>query len=377
MQITQQMPTHTQDQPVTWLKSETSARSWCVAINTPSPLALDTEFMRRNTYYPELALVQLSVQGHTALLDPLATHPGPILKALALDPQRICIMHSPGEDLETLREVLPQGPAHLFDTQLAAAFSGLGYGLGYQTLVAKLTGIDLPKDQTRSNWLQRPLSIAQKNYAAQDVQYLETIFDALKSIMTNRGFLEWFEEDCRYVCRRSQITPDPQPQTRFRSASNWPKEAVVLLRRLLKWRDQTARRINRPRPWLLPDELMAELATQPPVSMAELHRMSRSVRFLHNEVLDSLHSLLSMPINEQERSATEPVPKPLDNQGKSALKSMQKKVAGIADDLGLPPAMLGSRRLLDTLLRQHCWPSEVDSTWRRAQLEQPLLNLLP
>ncbi len=369
------MPSHSEAPTITWLESEIPVKSWGDAISGKDPLALDTEFMRRNTYYPELALVQMNVQGRTALLDPLAAHPGPILQALALDPQRICIMHSPGEDLETLREVLPQGPAHLFDTQLAAAFSGLGYGLGYQALVARLTGIHLPKDQTCSNWLQRPLSIAQRDYAAQDVQYLEPIFNILHNSMIDKGYIDWFKEDCQDLSQRARAPMDLQPQTRFRSAANWPEEAVVLLRRLLQWRDQTARQIDRPRPWLLPDELIAELAIQPPVDMSALRQASRSIRFLRNGVLDSLHELLRRPIDDQERSTTETVPQPLTGQEKSALKSMQKKVAEIADRLDLPPALLGSRRFLETMLRQRCWPS--DSLWRRAQLEPALLGLLP
>ena len=371
------MPNHSEAQPITWLESDTPVRSWCDAISSKDPLALDTEFMRRNTYYPELALVQMKVQGRTALLDPLATHPGLILQELALDPQRMCIMHSPGEDLEALRDALPQGPTHLFDTQLAAAFSGLGYGLGYQALVARLTGIDLPKDQTRSNWLQRPLSIAQRDYAAQDVLYLEPIFNILHRSLIDKGYIDWFKEDCQHMKRRTQASLDPQPQTRFRSASNWSQEAIVLLRRLLQWRDQTARQINRPRPWLLPDELIAELATQPPVDIHALRQVSRSVRLLRNGVLDSLHELLCKPIDDQEYGTTEPVPQPLSGKEKSALKTMQKKVADIAGSLDLPPALLGSRRFLETMLRHRCWPHGTDSLWRRAQLEPPLLSLLP
>ena len=135
----------------------------------PAVIGVDTEFMRRNTYYPKLALLQIRLGETNGLIDPLAFTPGEELAAVLGKPSNTCVMHSAGEDMEAMAELLPHGPWQLFDTQIAASFAGLGAGLGYQKLVATLLDIDLPKGETRSDWLRRPLSPQQLEYAAQDV----------------------------------------------------------------------------------------------------------------------------------------------------------------------------------------------------------------
>ena len=147
--------------PPQWINSDAALNDWLQAhLPAAAVIGMDTEFMRESTYYPRLALVQLAAGAGIALLDPLACTAQGLRDVLDATPLR-CVLHSASEDIEALRGPLPDGPPRLYDTQIAAAFAGLGAGIGYQALVARLTGIELPKDATRSDWLQRPLSARQ------------------------------------------------------------------------------------------------------------------------------------------------------------------------------------------------------------------------
>ena len=154
-------------------------------------VALDTEFIRERTFYPQLALVQLAVPGDVLLVDPLAPGIAAALRPLLVDPAVTKLMHSASEDLQALLRGCDALPAPLFDTQVAAALCGLGAGLGYQKLVEMITGVALAKGETRSDWLRRPLSDAQREYAADDVRYLHAVHAHLAPMLQALGRDDW------------------------------------------------------------------------------------------------------------------------------------------------------------------------------------------
>ena len=360
----------------TWIADAPALQRWLDACAGASVLGLDTEFMRRDTFHARLALVQLAAGGRSALLDPLAFDAGPSLRA-RLDPAVVtCVMHSPSEDIEVLAPLLPRGPAPLFDTQLAAAYAGLGVGLSYQRLVAELTGVALPKDETRSDWLQRPLSAAQCVYAAQDVAYLTPLHDELRLRLEARGVSAWFAEDCARLLARVGGEDDPQPQRAVRMAADWPRERVALLRRLLLWRERMARSLDTPRGWLLDDAHAAQLAQDPPVTLEALHQRTRGQRTLRGATRADLLEQLQRPLTADEIDATAAVPAALDQTGKRALAAMKAAVDALALELDLPAPLLAARRPLEAYLETRQWPARLLG-WRRVQLEPRLAPLLP
>src|SRR5262249_19816613 len=162
-------------------------------------------------------------------------------------PAHLSIMHSAGEDLEALAPLLADGPGELFDTQIAAALVGLAFGMSYQKLVAQLHGVELAKAETRSDWLRRPLSASQPEYAAHDVEWLPRLHEVLAGRLEQRGRREWLREECRTLIDRiCRAEPDPQPQRALRGAADWPIERQALLRRLLLWRNAAARTLDKP-----------------------------------------------------------------------------------------------------------------------------------
>jgi ribonuclease D len=360
-----------------WIDRPDALQAWLAAVPVDAAVGLDTEFMRRNTFYPQLALLQLGWNGRYALIDPLAFGIGDALQPLLGSGPAVTIMHSAGEDLETLAPLLPEGPGQLFDTQIAAAFAGMGLGLSYRALVAELAGADLDKGETRSDWLQRPLTDSQRSYATLDVVYLKTIHEQLAERLQQRGRSAWHAEDCaRLKQRASHRDGDPQPQRTLRGAADWPVAQQALLRRLLLWRERSARRLDVPRPWLLEDALALSLAQQPPVSLGDLEQRSRGQRALRSAQRSELFELLAPPVGDEEIAAAARIPGHPQGEAKKALVDMKALVDNLAGELDLPPGLLCPRKVLEEYVVTAEWPEFLEG-WRREVLHDRLPGLLP
>lgn len=360
-----------------WLDHRAALERWLDALPPGAPVGLDTEFMRRNTFHPQLALLQLGWNGRYALVDPLAFEIGDALRARFDDPATITVMHSASEDLETLSPLLPDGPRVLFDTQIAAAFTGMGLGVSYRALVAEFAGVELDKGETRSDWLQRPLTASQCSYATLDVVYLETMHERLATRLAQRDRSAWHAEDCERLKRRAcQRECDPQPQRSFRGAADWPLAQQARLRRILRWRDQRARSLDRPRPWLLEDALAMSLAQQPPGNLAELDERSRGQRALRAPQRAELFELLAEAVGAEEIAETQSIPAFPQGEAKRALAAMKQRVDALAGELDLPPGLLCPRKALEEYVVTASWPDLLEG-WRREVLYDGLAGLLP
>ena len=269
----------------------------------------------------------------------------------------------------------PDGPANLFDTQIAAAMAGLGFGLSYQKLVAALLGVDLPKAETRSDWLARPLSPSQLDYAAQDVEHLPTIHHQLDEKLGALGRREWLAEDCRrLVDRFCHPVSDLQPQRAFRTAADWPIEQRALLRRLLLWRESNARTLDKPRSWILDDAHALDFASQPPRDADELFERSKGLRALRGPQRTELLQLIQTPL-EAGRSRHHADLRTVHAQQKRAMQSMRDKITEIAQRENIPEGLLCSRRHMEALVTDRAWPAALEG-WRKPLLFDALTPLL-
>jgi ribonuclease D len=360
-----------------WIDSPDALHAWLAAVPHDAALGFDTEFMRRNTFYPQLALIQLGWNGRYALVDPVAFEIGDALKPLVGDSDAVTVMHSASEDLEALSPLLPHGPRRLFDTQIAAAFVGMGLGISYRALVAELAGAELDKGETRSDWLQRPLTESQRSYATLDVVYLKTVHEQLAERLAQHDRTAWHAEDCeRLKLRSCQRGGDPQPQRAFRSAAEWRPEQRALLRRILLWRDQTARTLDRPRPWLLEDALVMNLVQQRPSRASDLEQRVRGQRALRSPQQRELLETLLRPIEAEEVAATAEIPESPQGEAKRALSAMKDCVDKRAANLDLPAGLLCPRKALEEYVVTAQWPDFLEG-WRRGVLHEELSRLLP
>lgn len=341
----------------------------------PAVLALDTEFVRERTYWPQLALVQIAAgdgDDDILLVDPLAPGMPAALARVLEDPRSLKLMHSAGEDLIALKYACNALPQPLFDTQIAAALCGIGAGLGYQRLVQELLGVTVDKGETRSDWLRRPLSPSQLHYAADDVRHLAAVWRALRDRLEAQGRMAWLEEDCtRMLANAAQDAPERWPHLAMRSAQFLDRDGQIRLLRLLRWRETQARASDRPRSWILDNELAPLLARTPPRDLAELQNLfdgqPKAPRKLTAQVLDALHTPLpdenAMPLAR------------MDDRDRQAYKRLQQAVAERSAALGLPDGVLASRRWLEALQDGEDWPGAL-AGWRRTQLEPTLAPVL-
>jgi len=352
-----------------WLDTLPQLEEFVARIGEAKRLALDTEFLRERTYWPQLALVQMTAAGQMALVDPLAVREAAPWRQLLAAP-RLCLMHAPGEDLECLRHHYGVLPERLFDTQLAAAFAGAGHGLGYQALVAQLLGIQLDKGETRSDWMQRPLSAAQCAYAAADVIHLDALADMLLERIEQRGRREWFEADCaRMLAAAAQPGEDPWPHLGMRVSARLPAIAQARLCVILRWREQEARRADRPRGWVLDNETSVRLAEAPPGVRSVHEQIFANARSAARRAREALWELLAEP------PADLPLARVLSDAERRIVTRLQQEVARCAAEVELPEALLLARRQIEHLVQTGHWPSSHQG-WRQALLEPRLRALI-
>ncbi|KAB8172339.1 ribonuclease D [Lysobacter maris] len=343
----------------------------------PRRIGLDTEFIRERTYWPQLALVQISIETEggleVVLADPLAPGIAETLAPILADPAILKIMHSPSEDLVAFKHACDTVPAPLFDTQLAAALAGIGSGLGYQKLVEQLTGVTLAKGETRSDWLRRPLSAAQLEYAADDVRHLFELHDVLDHRLGELGRRDWLAEDAtRTVTQADSDTPERWPHLAMRSAQFLDLDAQRRLLRLLRWRETHARQSDRPKSWILDNELAGTLARNPPIDLAGLQREFDSHPKAPRKLAATVWEVLNAPLDDE---AEIPDASVAERRDRNRLRKLQAAVAARSAELGLPDGVLASRRWLEALLDHGRWPDAL-AGWRREALEPSLAPLL-
>jgi ribonuclease D len=357
-----------------WIDDALALADWLAARDCSRTLALDTEFMRVRTYWPELALVQLACGDAIALADPCGIRDWSSLAPLlgAANPQKL--MHSASEDLVALAPVASAPLAGLFDTQIAAAFAGLGAGVGYQRLVQDLLGVALAKAETRSDWLARPLSEEQRHYAEADVAHLAALHAELHARLERSGRLAWCIEDCAAMTRAAAASAaEPNPHWAYRNGWRWPLSVQVRVRRLLEWRERSAREFNRPRTWVLDNALIANLALETPRTSDELGERVRAQRAFPRRLRDQLSELLLQPTAEEEATLA-PIPAPLRGDEEKRFEALRERVAEIATELTLPPALLASRRTLEALVRND--PGAGLTGWRAEVLAGEVADLV-
>ena len=341
----------------------------------PSRIGLDTEFIRERTYWPVLALVQIAVDDEILLVDP--TRPGiaAALAPLLADEQVLKVMHSAGEDLVALKRACSVLPAPLFDTQVAATLAGIGGSMGYQKLVEHVTGVTLPKGETRSDWLRRPLSASQLDYAADDVRHLFALHDALEPKLRDLDRLSWAAADCARMLANADDA-DRWPHLALRGAQYLDPAGQARMLRLLRWREAQARSSDRPRSWILDNELATTLARTPPPDQSALQVVLDATPKAPRSLGAPLWQALSTPLPDEDAM---PLAR-ADDRDKARLRSLQDAVAAHSAGLGLPDGVLASKRSLQTLLGaaldgDTAWPAALEG-WRRRELEPVLTPLL-
>ncbi len=342
------------------------------ALDPCDVLGVDTEFMREKTFFAQLCLVQLATPEEIFCVDPLADFEMSSFWREISD--KTWVVHSARQDIEVVHQSAGCMPHTLFDTQIAAGLLGYAPQLGYAGLVSKLFGVEIAKSHTRADWTQRPLSEALLQYAAEDVEYLLPAYDALAESLDHKGRLSWVQQDSSLLLDPALYQVDPlRAIDRLKGARNLRGRSRTAAAKLAGWRESEAVRTNRPRQWILRDSALLQLAKSLPSSIGDLARIEQLSPRLVRRAGDDLLALIANSAGEH---ANYRPPAPSDEQHKMLLKSMQSAVAECADDLGVVPEIIASRKELSAAIVSGTRDSRVFSGWRKEQIGERLLQLL-
>ena len=252
---------------VNLISTDAALRQACQTLAASPFLAVDTEFVREYNYYPQLCLVQVASAELVVCIDPMCGLDLAPLRELLYAPHSIKVMHAAHQDLEAFYHLWSDLPAPLFDTQIAAAFLGLGEQIGYANLVKHFLHLDIDKSQTRTDWRKRPFTTKQLHYAADDVRHLARIFPEISAQLASDGRLDWLMDEMRSLFNAARYTPTPEDQwRRVKGVKNLRGVTLAIARELAAWREETAVQMDKPRRTVLSDEWLVDLARLQPAA---------------------------------------------------------------------------------------------------------------
>lgn len=342
-------------------------------------VAIDTEFVGEKSYEPQLMLVQLALPGgRIALIDApaLVRHLQPLAELLSA-PGRLKVMHSGSQDVPILNAYLGDLPGPWFDTQIAAAYVGFPLQAGYTRLVESLLGVHLARDESRSDWSRRPIPRSMLAYAADDVRYLLDLHARLAAQLAQLGRAAWCAEDVAEMVRR--VTERVHPSELWRKiarGAGLSGRGLAILRELSVWRDDEARRHDRPRRGVLKDETLIEFARRAPTTAAAVMTLRGLPTHVGErraeEIAARVRAALEVPPSD--RPVLDDTAPSLDDQG-AALYELLSAVARIrATELDIAPSLLAPADPLRRLAASRR-PDDVDRYfpgWRGELLGQTL-----
>ncbi len=339
-------------------------------------LAIDTEFIRTHTFFAEPGLIQIADSEGVYLLDPIALGDLNILIPVLENPNIIKIMHSMSEDVGLLFHSVGAQITRVFDTQIAAAFLGIGISPGYQNLVLDVLNVELDKGETRSDWLQRPLTKSQLHYAALDVIYLLKLYEVLEAKLQEAGYLEALFEETGFLIEQVFSTWQ-QPDTAYlklRGAWDLPESSQRLLQALVMWRDETALEENIPKPWVFSDNLLIDIARLKPKNVYQIKQLKGLQNKSYRQFSERLISLINSFICDDQTEFTL-VESPVKGDELLMYRKLKSVITNVSKETDIPAQLLGSRKMLESLVI-HCLRNKNDeftkefTGWRKALLGQ-------
>jgi ribonuclease D len=342
-------------------------------LQSAARLAIDTEFMRERTYYPQLCLVQVATDADCFLVDPLAGLDLEALHAVLADRSRVKILHAARQDLEVLQLGGRPVPAPVFDTQLAAALLGMPPQVGYAELVARTLGHSIDKAQTRTDWSRRPLTPEQLAYAADDVHHLLTLHTELAAALEAQGRSAWLAEDAAALDDAALYSTDPnEAWRRLKGIGRLRPTERAAARALAEWRERRAIAADRPRGWILSDEALLAIATLAPRSLEDLAQIRALPPAVSRKRGEELLELVAKARAAADELDVEVAPRRPTSQENAAVARLQQVVRDEAAALGISPEVLATRRDIEALVFADRGESAVLRGWRRAVIGEKL-----
>ncbi|MCB1647677.1 MAG: ribonuclease D [Pseudomonadales bacterium] len=345
-------------------------------------VAIDTEFARFNTYFPIVGLIQFFDGDHCYLVDPLEIEDLLPLIDLLTDPGVVKVFHACSEDIEVFHRSLGVVPAPLFDSQVAAAALGVDFSMSYQRLVEHYLGLNIPKDETRSDWLQRPLTDAQLEYAALDVIHLLEVYEKQVGLLAAAGKSAWVAEECDHAAEDIATNVEPErAYLRLKGLARLDRESLYLVREICAWRETVARERDVPRNRIIDEKSILAIARLDYLETGGLHKHTtmnaRQLRQYGDSIVELVNRARMVPEEQRGKIEVESAT-PVNNK---LMKKLKQIVNEKAESWQVAPEMLARRRHLEALIRSgenggdFVLPADMLG-WRKTVIGDDLLKAL-
>ena len=354
----------------------------CEELRAAGSFALDTEFVRERTFYIQLGIIQVAAPDIEAVIDPNAVDSLEPLYRLVTDASVEKVVHAGEQDFAALYEKGEIVPRNVFDSQIASALVGYGDQISYAKLVAKVTGVQLSKLETLTDWTARPLTKAQIDYSLEDVRYLPEIRRHLGERLETLGRAGWEVEECRRLeSEQTYKTPPPREYYKRLKTGGLNGVSLGVLREVAAWREESARSRNVPRGWVIRDQSVLEIARRRPTTIKSL----KQIRSLKPHQIGKDGESLVAAVRRGEK---DPVEDPPRDKARSKIPAEIDSIARLLEawlyartaDAEIAPSMLATRGDLKSLAAGH-FRDEIPELslldgWRRELVGQDLLDIL-
>ncbi|PXX91991.1 ribonuclease D [Marinobacter vulgaris] len=353
---------------VSWIREPEELDRW-IAEGKGEPLALDTEFERVDTFYPIPGLVQLGLGDRFCLVDPQVAEASEGFRRILANPNVPKLLYAMSEDLELFRHWLQLEPQGLVDLQIGAALAGAGFSVGYARLVETLFGETLDKSATRSDWVSRPLSEAQERYALDDVRFLVPMYHWVMARLRERGLEDAVGEESTRFSRELAAQDDPDNHyLKLRGGWTLSRQQQGVLRDLVRWREQEAKRRDRPRGRVVADPLLIAIAQNLPGSVRELSSVQgvppAVVRRYGDKIVEMVADAASA-----DNSGIETIAPPLNREQQMFYKQLKRLMVEAAEARDIPVELLAPRKRLEAVVQQRDLSAGLfDQGWRHETL---------
>lgn len=345
-------------------------------------IAVDTEFARFNTYYPIVGLVQIYTGTDCFLIDPVNMDDLEPLSDILVRPDLLKVFHACSEDMEVFQHALGTIPAPVYDTQIAGAVLGVGFSVGYQAMVEHYLDISLPKDQTRSDWLARPLSTQQLDYAALDVIHLLQVYLKQAQELAGTPKQQWVEAESAELGVDIPTMIDPEIcYKKLKGLWQLDRRQLNVLKTLFAWREQTARKEDMPRNRVADQKALMAIARGDLSGRQAFQHVAKMTPRQVRKYADDIMFLQSEAGLVPDRDCPEKVVRDDAPVSSAKLKKLRQVVEARAKALSVAPELLIKRRHLEKLLRsedgrgQYHLPDEL-AGWREEAIGADLLGAL-
>ncbi|MEL0602691.1 ribonuclease D [Pseudoalteromonas undina] len=355
------------------IETQNQLNTFVEQIRNKPILAIDTEFMRRRTLYPEVALIQVYDGEHLALIDPLAELSLFEFWQILKDPSVLKVLHSPSEDIEVFQKYAGFVPAPLFDTQFALQLLGEGNCMGFALMVKELLGIEIDKSESRTNWLQRPLTKKQLDYAAADTFHLLPCFELIIERINKAELFDIVINESELIAnKRAFQTPDELLYKDIKNAWQLKPHELAVLKELAVWRRNKAIRKNLALNFVLKEHNMTEIAKRGPSSLNTLRQIpgveSMEVNRSGVEILKCIEKAKALPVDQHP-----PVLKRLIDfpAYKKVAKDIKQKITKVAKEQGIPEDVMASKKQINQLIS---WNWKLTNDQKVNHIKPDLLN---